>query len=151
MGFYDPCIPLKAHRNLNYHWVPPRSGECLLEQLGVVKDLPHTHAVMSLWPALLVAPWPAHGSPRNLGSAWSSCAKSQHERVTSTALFKQFCPEWFAESRVSAPRCTFTCMHKIQVVLAIVKGGWLAVVVGVNVFLPAFVAGFGKQLGTRWE
>ena len=27
------------------------------------------------------------------------------------------------------------------------KGGWLAAVVGSNVFLPAFIAGFGKCLG----
>ena len=30
--------------------------------------------------------------------------------------------------------------------LAVTKGGWLAAVVGVNVFLPVFVAGFGKYL-----
>ena len=28
--------------------------------------------------------------------------------------------------------------------LAAAKGGWLALVVGVNVFLPACVAGFGR-------
>ena len=32
--------------------------------------------------------------------------------------------------------------------LATAKGGWLALVVGVNVFLPAFIAGFGKYLVT---
>ncbi|CAE7351585.1 unnamed protein product [Symbiodinium natans] len=62
------------------------SGECLLELFNVEKSLHHTHVLMSLWPALLIA-----------------------------------------------------C-------LAIAKGGWLAVVVGVNVFLPAFLAGFGKYL-----
>jgi len=30
--------------------------------------------------------------------------------------------------------------------LAVLKGGWLAAVVGSNVFLPAFIAGFGKYL-----
>ncbi|CAE7249743.1 MSH1 [Symbiodinium sp. CCMP2592] len=30
--------------------------------------------------------------------------------------------------------------------LAVIKGGWLAAVVGSNVFLPAFIAGFGKYL-----
>jgi len=30
--------------------------------------------------------------------------------------------------------------------LAVLKGGWLATVVGSNVFLPAFIAGFGKYL-----
>ena len=31
-----------------------------------------------------------------------------------------------------------------QAGLAVMKGGWLAAVVGSNVFLPAFIAGFGK-------
>ena len=34
-----------------------------------------------------------------------------------------------------------------QAGLAVLKGGWLAAVVGSNVFLPAFIAGFGKLLG----
>ncbi|CAE6960190.1 unnamed protein product [Symbiodinium sp. CCMP2456] len=62
------------------------SGQCLLQLLHMDSSIHHVHALMSLWPAMLVA------------------------------------------------------------VLAVIKGGWLAAVVGSNVFLPAFIAGFGKYL-----
>ncbi|CAE6938127.1 unnamed protein product [Symbiodinium sp. CCMP2592] len=62
------------------------SGQCLLQLLTMDSSIHYVHALMSLWPALLVA-----------------------------------------------------C-------LAVMKGGWLAAVVGSNVFLPAFIAGFGKYL-----
>ncbi|CAE7397738.1 unnamed protein product [Symbiodinium necroappetens] len=62
------------------------SGQCLLQLLHMDSGIHHVHALLSLWPAMLVAG------------------------------------------------------------LAVMKGGWLAAVVGSNVFLPAFIAGFGKYL-----
>jgi len=62
------------------------SGQCLLQLLHMDSGIHYVHALMSLWPAMLVA------------------------------------------------------------ALAVMKGGWLAAVVGSNVFLPAFIAGFGKYL-----